>query len=493
MKNREGEYMFEEIRKLEYIFGKGRVLRNPNILKLYSSDESSFDPDRMPTCVIKPKNTNEIQNITKFSNKYKIPITPCSSKVHFYGRAIPMEGGIVIDLSEMNRIVKIDDRNKNVTIEPGVSFSQLETIKDHGLMPLFPICPPAKKSVLTSYLEREPLLIPKLEYYEPILTMEVVLPTGEILRTGSAATMPSKFAEYVVPFGPGLNWNQIFQGAQGTFGIITSATIKIEHLPKLNKSYFLTSNSLEDLIDPLYEVQRYLLGYECLIINDLNLATILASNKSEIESLRQNLPKWNLILCLSGGVELPEEKIKQEEEDFHDGLNEFKVKPSTTLAGLEKRILPILRQSYRGEYWKFRWKGNFQDILFITTLDKAPDFIKIVGEISSDLSYPLEDIGCYIQPLARGGACHMEFTLFYNSINDKQKQIMKNTYGKLIKTLFDMRAFFSRPYGSLLSGITYKRNLGYSQVLREIKEIFDPNNIMNPGKLCFFGGDKCDS
>ncbi len=477
--------MSKELQELEDILGKNRVIRNPDVLKFYSSDWSSFDSDRLPTCVLKPKNVSEIQKIVEFSIKYNIPLTPCSSGVHLYGRTLPAEGGIVIDLSEMNHIVKFDARNKNATIEPGVTFSQLEGINEHGLMPLFPFCVPEEKSVLTSYLEREPLLVPKLEYYEPILTMEVVLPTGEILRTGSAALKPSKFAEYVVPFGPGLNWNQIFQGAQGELGIVTGATIKIEHIPKLNKLYFVTSNSVEDLIDPLYEIQRYLLGYESLILNNLNLAMILASNNSDIEKFRQKLPGWMLIICLSGGVKLPEEKMKQEEEDFLESLNEFKVKPSTTLAGLEKRILRILRQSYKGEYWKLRWKGAFQDILFITTLDKAPAFIRAAVEISSNLGYPPEEIGCYIQPLVRGGACHMELNFFYDSSNDEQRQKVKNIYEKLVKSLFDMGAFFSRPYGSFLSDITYKRNPVYSRVLKEVKEIFDPNNIMNPGKLCF--------
>ncbi|MFB0563458.1 MAG: FAD-binding oxidoreductase [Candidatus Lokiarchaeia archaeon] len=481
----EGEQTSKELQELENILSKDRVIKTPDVLKLYSSDWGSFEPDRTPICVLKPKKVNEIQKIVEFSIKHNLLVTPCSSGVHFYGRTVPVEGGIVIDLCEMNRIVKFDARNKNATIEPGVTFSQLEGLNEHGLMPLFPFCIPEEKSVLTSYLEREPLLVPKLEYYEPILTMEVVLPTGEILRTGSAALKPSKFAEYVVPFGPGLNWNQIFQGAQGTLGIVTSTTIKIEHTPKLDKIYFLTSNSLEELIDPLYEIQRYLLGYECLILNDLNLAMILASNNSETEKLRQKLPNWMLITCISGGVKLPEEKMNQEEADFLEILGESKVKPSTTLAGLEKRILPILRQSYKGEYWKLRGKGDFQDLLFITTLDKAPEFIRVAGEISSNLGYPSEEIGCYIQPLVRGGACHLEFNLFYDPSNDEQRQLVKNTYEKLVESFFDMGAFFSRPYGSFLSNIAYKGNPVYTRVLKEIKEIFDPNNIMNPDKLCF--------
>ncbi len=482
--------MTEHINGLEDILSRNQILDAQDILKRYSSDLSSFDPDKMPSLVLKPRNVSEVQKIVNFSNKNMITLTPCSSGLHFHGRTIPAEGGIIIDLSEMNRIIKVDARNKNATIEAGVTFSQLERIKDQGLMPLFPFCPPEEKSVITSYLEREPLLIPKLEYYEPILTMEVVLPTGEILRTGSAAVKPSKFAEYVVPFGPGLNWNQIFQGAQGTLGIVTSATIKVEHIPKLNKIYFISSNNIEDLIDPLYEVQRYLLGYECLIINSRDLSLVFANQNSNIETLRNKLPQWILTICLSGGVTLPEEKIKQEEEDLLYCLNQFNMNPSNTVSGLEKDILPIIRQSYKGKYWKHKWNTNFQDILFLTTLDKVPAFIQALDKTSSDLDYPLEDMGCYIQPLARGGACHVEFSLFYDSLIKNQRQMVKNIYETLIVKFFKMGAFFSRPYGTFLSDIVYKNNLAYSHILNEIKQIFDPNNIMNPEKLCFNGGVK---
>ena len=479
-----------DISKLETIINRNQIINAKKKLKLYSSNLSNFDLDKMPSLVLKPKNMIDVQKIVKFANEYKIPLTPCSSGLHFYGSIIPSDGGIIIDLSEMNRIIKVDARNKNATIEAGVTFSQFEKIKDQGLMPLFPLCSAMEKSVITSYLEREPLLIPKLEYYEPLLTMEVVLPTGEILRTGSAAVKPSKFAEYVVPFGPGLNWNQIFQGAQGTLGIITSATIKVEHIPKLNKIYFMSSKKIENLIDPLYEVQRYLLGHECFIINNLDLSLILARNNSEIEFLRKKLPPWILILCLSGGVILPEDKVKQEEEDLHYCLKAFDKNLSTTLSGLENSILSTIRQSYRGKHWKLKWKNNFQDVLFITTLDKVPAFIHSLDEISSNFNYPFKDFGCYIQPLARGGACHVEFSLFYDSLIEDQIPMIKNLYETLIDKFFQMGAFFSRPYGRYLSDIVYRENIAYTQVLKEIKQIFDPNNIMNPEKLCFNGGEK---
>jgi hypothetical protein len=252
----------------------------------------------------------------------------------------------------------------------------------------------------------------------------------------------------------------------------------------------MNSHNLEDLIDPLYEIQRYLLASECFIINRTDLSHILAHDSSEMELIRKKVPSWILIINLSGGVILPEEKIRQEEQDLHYCVNAFDINLSTKLSGLENDVPSIIKQSCKGKYWKLKWRNNFRDILFITTLDKVPAFVHLVEETTSELRYPFEDVGCYIQPLVRAGACHVEFSFFYDSLSEKQTPIMKNLYQTLVDEFFQMGAFFSRPYGSYLSNIVYGHKPAYTRVLKEIKEIFDPNNIVNPEKLCFNGGKK---
>ena len=127
------------------------------------------------------------KKIVRLANQTQIPVVPLSSGIHFYGNTIPTQGGIVLDLRRMNRILDINERNRTARIEPGVTWPQLQAeLQKHNLMALNPLLPHSQKSALTSLLEREPMVIPKFEYGDPILNLEMTLPSGEFFRTGSS-------------------------------------------------------------------------------------------------------------------------------------------------------------------------------------------------------------------------------------------------------------------------------------------------------------------
>ena len=171
----------------------------------------------MPDYVVKPKDSKEIQAVVKLANEKNIPVIPVSSGVHFYGTTIPSKGGIIVDLRRMDKVLEIDKRNRRTRIEPGVTWGKLQDgLEKEGMTAYNPLLPHREKSALTSLLEREPMLVPKFEYADPILTMEVVLPTGEILRTGSASVPgapDNALADMVCPYGPGMDFFRLFQGA----------------------------------------------------------------------------------------------------------------------------------------------------------------------------------------------------------------------------------------------------------------------------------------
>ena len=161
---------------LTKIFGAENVSDDPAALQSYSRDYSLNTP-RTPNYIVRPRNTDEVQKVVKLANEYGIPVVPCSSGIHFYGNTIPNLGGIVLDLRRMNRILDVDLPNKMVRVEPGVTWGQLQTeLAKHKMMGLCPLLPHPLKSVLTSHLEREPMLIPKFEYAGSLVTLEVVFP-----------------------------------------------------------------------------------------------------------------------------------------------------------------------------------------------------------------------------------------------------------------------------------------------------------------------------
>ena len=135
-------------------------------------------------------------------------------------------------------------------------------------------------------------------------------------------------------------------------------------------------------------------------------------------------------------------------------------------------------------YWKARYKGTSQDIFFITTMDRAGEFYQKVLEVCGRHNYPTREIGVYLQPLERGRACHLEFSFpcDLDSIHERDK--LRELYVHLSEELITMGAFFSRPYGCW-ADMVYRRATTYTNTLKEVKKVFDPNSILNPGKLCY--------
>jgi len=466
----------------------------PKVLDTYSKD-FSLAPPGVPNYVVKPKDVQEVQKVIKLANERLIPVVPVSSGVHFHGATIPRQGGIALDLGGMNQILEVDDFNRRVRVEVGVTWEQLTSeLAKKGYRIMMPLLPHPLRSVVTDHLEREVITNTVYDYGEPLQGMEVVWPTGEIFRTGSASVAgypdsPSKGAN---PSGPGLDFYRFLQGAQGTMGVVTWANLKIEYLPKMDRVLFAPVGDLNYAIDFLYRVLRLRIIQECLLLNNIDLAAITARDlPADFERLRASLPPWTLILVISGMHRRPEEQLHYQEETLRMVIkNEF---PEISLGaslpgfpGLGKKLLPLLRQPWpkKESYWKNRYKGACQSLFFFTKPVLAPRFIERVKEVAAKFDYPQADIGGYLQPIEHNRACHLEFNFFYDPANSSEVERVRRLYRGIAPVLLEEGAFFTRPYGELAK-LVYDRAGGYTAILRRVKKLFDPNNIMNPGNLCF--------
>ncbi len=468
------------------IVGSKYVSDDPETLEKYSRDYS-FVQHRMPSYVVSPKNTEEIQGVVKYANEHLIPVTPRSSRISFYGAGIPSQGGIILDLNRMNKILEVDGRNKKVKVEPGVTWAQLQQeLEKQGLMVCNPLLPHPAKSVLTSAMEREAILIPKSEYNETFLTAEMVLASGDLFWTGTAMGKGMKgqnFPDALIPS------TRLFLGAQGTLGIITWANIKAEYLPTLDKVFFIPFERIEDVAEPVYRIQRRMLGNECFVLNDFNLAAILAEKwPGEFNSLREALPQWTVILCLSGLHRLPEEKIEYEEEALMEVASELHFEPQRTVGsipGLEGTILKMLRKPWSGDdYWKFRYKGACHEVFFYITLDEVHEFIGAIAGVAAAHGYPTKDIGVYLQPVERARVCFCQLGFHCNPDDAIEVDRVRSLYMEASELAISLGGLFTTPYGPW-ADMVYSRAATYTAVLKVVKNAFDPNNILNPGKLCF--------
>ncbi|MFH0941621.1 MAG: FAD-binding oxidoreductase [Chloroflexota bacterium] len=471
---------------LSAILGADYVADDQKTLERYAGDWSLVQP-RRPDLVARAGSTEEVQQVVKYANDRGIPVTPRSSGVGYYGAGIPDQGGIIVDLSRMNKIRQIDPRNKKVKVEAGVTWAQVqEALAKEGMMVSSPLLPHPAKSVVTSLLEREPILIPKTEYSDQVASQELVLASGELFWTGTALGKAMKDQCFPDAFVPGA---RLWQGAQGTLGITTWANLKAEFLPVKDKTFFIAFDRLEDLIEPLYRIERRMLGYECFALNRLNLAAILAGGiGGEFDKLKAKLAPWTVILILSSLDFLPDEKIAYEEEALAEIASELKFKPARTLAGITKldaKLPKMLRQPWPAEtYWKHRHTGASSDIFFHTTLGRAAEFEEAIGAVAAKHGVDAGDIGGYLQPLDRARAGFLQFGLHYHPENKAGVSRARELHLAASQAVAKMGGFFTTPYGPW-ADLVYSHATGYTTTLKIVKDAYDPRHTLNPGKLCF--------
>jgi FAD/FMN-containing dehydrogenase len=448
--------------KLVEIVGAENFSDDPKALEKYAQD-FSLQPAGKANYAVKPKDAQEVQKTVQFANEQSLPVVPVSSWVHFHGATIPKKGGIILDLTRMNKVLEVDELNRRVRMEAGVTWEQLTSqLAKKGFRVVMPLLPHPQRSVVTDTLEREVITNTVYDYGEPLQSMEVVWPNGEIFRTGSASVTgyPDSHSKGGNPSGPGLDFYRFLQAAQGTMGVVTWANIKTEHITQKDKIFLAPIKDLSQAMDFLYRILKIRIGQECLLLNNVDLAAIMAGDDKELPKLKSSLPSWTLILVISGHHRRPEGKIKYEEKALNEVIkNEFpEISFSDNLPGLPgsgQKLLGLLRQPWPKEvYWKNRYKGGCHSFFFITKPALAPRFVKLMEELAGKHGYPLSDLGSYIQPIEHNRACQVEFNLFYD------------------------------PYGELAK-MVYEKAKDYATTLKRVKKLFDPKNIMNPGNLCF--------
>ena len=433
--------------------------------------------------VVKPTSVKEIQQTLRHANRHRIPVMARSSSVDPYRYPTSKQGLILIDLSEMKTIHNVDTRNRAVRFEPGVGWAQLQDeLRKHGLKASNPLLPHKRKSALSSFLEKEPMLIPKFEYGEPILTMEMVLPSGDVFRTGSAsgpASMKKTKADLTGPDGPSvMHLCRLFQGAQGTLGIVTWINVKAETLPTTQKLFSIPCNTLEEVVSTICRIQSRMIGDECFALNNHHLASILCENwQDDYAKLKKDLPPWTIILCMAAGPRLPEKKMEYQQEALAEIVKDSGITLKEDLAGRGSQLIELFQGPWNKDpYWKHGLLGDSLDIFFITTRNKVSQCESSFHRVLEEYGYAAEDVGKYVQPLEYGRVFHMEFSIPVRP-DSHQDGKLKSLSRKAVAEISNQGGFFSRPHGIWAEAVF---NLCPSNTTAQMtmKKILDKNNIM---------------
>ncbi|HEX8334457.1 MAG TPA: FAD-binding protein, partial [Segetibacter sp.] len=261
------------IEQFERIVGEGNVMVDEENLHNYGHDETEHLL-YLPEVIVKPRTAEEISEIMKICNSERIPVTPRGAGTGLSGGALPNLGGVLISTERMNSIIEIDERNLQVTTEPGVITEVLQnTVKEKGLF--YPPDPSSRGSCFIGGNISANSGGPKAVKYgvvrDYVLNLQVVLPTGEIIWTGSN----------VLKNSTGYSLTHLIVGSEGTLGIVTKIVLKLIPLPKYELLMLVPFKSLEkagEAVSAIFRAGFVPSGLELMEIEALQIVSAYVEN-----------------------------------------------------------------------------------------------------------------------------------------------------------------------------------------------------------------------
>jgi FAD/FMN-containing dehydrogenase len=322
-----------------------------------------------------------------------------------------------------------------------------------------------------------------------MLCTELVFGSGDLFRTGSAAGPGSLEQQWAAggaqknPMGPAqTDFVRVVQGAQGTMAAVMWCSLKLEVKPHIHRIWFVPDKKLSRVSDLTYRAMRPKLADEWLILNARQLATLIAEAPDRVDELAERQAPWTVVYGVSGYEYLPEMRVAYQEKDLAAHAQAAGVIATSEVPGCTaKRMERILASPSPEPYYKSAPKGQFRDIFFLTTLDRVPSFVQVMEAEAARFGYPPERVGAYIQPIQQGRNVHLEFTLYYG---EADRERAGELFASASAALSAAGAFFSRPYGPW-ADLAYARCPDTVAALRKVKDMLDPDNVLNRGKLCF--------
>ncbi len=454
-----------------------------------------------PQAVAKPRNIDEVGSLIRWANSTSTGLIPVSSTgAHRRGDTVPRsDGTIIADLSTMRELVHVDARDKIAIIEPGINFGEIDTmLKAHGLRAYRPLKPRAGKSLIASYLDREPLINPNdhWDVADPFGGTCMILGSGELSLTGTAAlegTLKEQLARghrHMYPSGPtNLDLLRVMQGSQGSLGIMGWGAVFCERIPAVEKSWFACADDVSSVAALATDLLHRRNGSTLFIVDRVQLALLMSNDKSEFEQCLNVLPPWILFITLSGGYHQAERKLAWQTKALAECAQTHGVALHESVGDLSATALEsTLRQSDESSF-RDRAYGAHKELFFLQSFSGLDNVVNAMQSFVRNSAFADQVIGTYIQPMAQGTYCHVEFTLPYSQDGEHSEAQLNDFWAEAVNVCAQNGAFFSRPYGAW-KDIAFTEKQGLDEMLTGAKKVFDPNGVMNPNQLPYEGQEK---
>lgn len=458
----------EDIEYFKTEVGAEQVLYDAEALVKYSHDETE-DLRFLPEVVLKPSSTLQVSSILRYCNEHRIPVTPRGAGTGLSGGALPVFGGVIISSEKLNRILFIDERNHQVTVEPGVITQVLQdAVKEKGLF--YPPDPASKGSCFIGGNIAENSGGPKAVKYgvvkDYVLNLEMVLPNGEIIWTGAN----------VLKNATGYNLTQLVVGSEGTLGVVTKIVLRLIPHPQHDLLMLVPFKSATQA---------------CEAVNAVFQAGIIPS---AMEFMERDAIEWT--------KRFVETNLEVADDTEAHLLIEVDGNDEEALMKQMESITGILQQFSIGE------------ILFAETADQKASLWKLRRTVAEavkqnsvykeeDTVVPRAELPALLNGVKSIGRKYGFNSVCYGHVGDGNLHV-NVIKGDLCdedwseKLPMGIREIFQLcvKLGGTLSG---EHGIGWVQkpymdiafnetqikLMKQIKDVFDPNGILNPGKIFY--------
>jgi len=450
------------IDELRQIVGNENILTSKISLETYSFDASPYSG--RPSVVVFPTTTEMVANIVNIANKNDIPLMPRGAGSCLSGGAIAPDGSIVISLTKMNNILEIDPLSKIVLVEPGITNKQVQlAVEQYGLM----YAPdPASQNISTigGNIAENAGGIRGVKYgstKDHILGLEVVLPTGDVITTGNIHSQVE----------PELDLTYYFCGSEGTLGLVTKAWLALSPINPEVKTMTAIFGSLEDAGSCVAEIIAKGVVPTTMEIMD---NTVI---KAVDDYLKLGLPRDAEALLLLEIDGFPSDVKTQ----VNSIINAFASNHALSykIAGNEQERLDLwkARRSVNGALGKLKPANIVHDI--VVPRDRLALMLEKVAQMA-------KKYGIIIGQVAHAGDGNLHPTLYYDHRIPEEVEIVEEACDEIIKETIAQGGTISGEHGIGIEKLKYMP-LAFSKptlnLMKNIKDAFDPKNICNPGKL----------
>lgn len=457
----------EDKTAFEQMVGETQVYSDTESLEKYAKDETEalrFYPE----LVIKPATTDEVSKVVKYCHENKIPVYPRAAGSGLSANSLAIYGGVMLSIERMNRILEIDENNLQVTTEPGVITELLQnTVKEKGLF-----YPPDPSSRGTCFIGGNiacnsggPRAVKYGVVKDYVLNLEVVLPTGEVIWTGAN----------VLKNSTGYNLTQLMVGSEGTLGIVTKIVLKLIPHPKFTAVMLAPFTSMDQAAAAVSAIFRAGIVPSCLEFMEREAIDWVCKWLGDVTIEIAPDVQANLLLEIDGN---DMDVIAKECEKLYEVLTQFEC----------GEILFADSEAQKIDLWRMR--RNVANAVKTTSVTIEEDtvvpryylpelmrHIKAVGK-----KYNFRSV-CY----GHAGDGNVHVRIIKDELSDEYWQ---NEVPKGVREIFEKVVAL----GGTISG---EHGIGWVQrrfmdikfeelqldLMRGIKKVFDPNNIMNPGKV----------